>query len=636
MFSSDRRDLFPLPSSVDKLEGISRSLPGKLPELTEYTTLALNAMWDDTGGYTDRIMSGGTMERVESTRAGHAETRQYIRRRCEDSLRAGVFHEPSSKGGLETVAEGVYSLANRKAEPLDPKRISLPPVGIAASVSMTEVLPKHLGDKYRKEHTMCTPSQEELDKIKPKVMIDPKRYPELIQLLLERGVIGVQKQKPKVINGMFAVEKDETKQRLIFDGRRANLYFEIPAKPELPHPGILTQLTKEESEDLYVGKTDLDNFYHRILLPTWVQQYFGLPKVKLGKNWVYPYMKSVPMGWSHSVFIAQEIHSHVVRLAGLPADKDICSGQATEIGVGRYGKYIDDFFVLGSDKSLLEEWLSSVMKKFAECGFPTKATKTVMPTRDPVTVLGITFRKNGLLSPNWKKLQLVVWNTHLFLKKKTWTKKALQCLLGSWNWFLLIQRPIMANITRLYELREKEGVITPSFKARAELAKLCVLAPLIAFEIRKRPVSATIATDASLRGGGAVYTTPQECTVEEVKLFNKPIPSGYQVNTATTTWKTAIKHKWENQEHINILEGRAVLLMLRWISRTQKHWAKSLHWLIDSQVWFYILKKGRTSAWKLRAIARRISAITMALDLRIFYWWIASEENPADEPSRSV
>ena len=178
-----------------------------------------------------------------------------------------------------------------------------------------------------------------------------------------KGVIGVQKQKPNVINGMFAVEKDETKQRLTFDGRRANLYFETPAKPELPRPGILTQLTEEESEDLYAGKTDLDNFYHRILLPTWVQQYFGLPKVKVGKNWVYPYITSVPMGWSHSVFIAQGIHSHVVRLAGLPADKNICSRPATEIGVGRYEKYIDDFFVLGSDKSLLEEWLSSVMGK---------------------------------------------------------------------------------------------------------------------------------------------------------------------------------------------------------------------------------------------------------------------------------
>jgi len=30
---------------------------------------------------------------------------------------------------------------------------------------------------------------------------------------------------------------------------------------------------------LYVAKVDLDNFYHRLRIPVWMQQYFALPPV---------------------------------------------------------------------------------------------------------------------------------------------------------------------------------------------------------------------------------------------------------------------------------------------------------------------------------------------------------------------
>lgn len=53
--------------------------------------------------------------------------------------------------------------------------------------------------------------------------------------------------EPKEINGIFAVPKDNgKKQRLILDARRANMNFGEPAAPNMPHPGLFTQLKMDK------------------------------------------------------------------------------------------------------------------------------------------------------------------------------------------------------------------------------------------------------------------------------------------------------------------------------------------------------------------------------------------------------
>ena len=160
------------------------------------------------------------------------------------------------------------------------------------------------------------------------------------------------KERPKEINGLFGVHKDNgTKQRLILDARRANLHFVTPGDPNLPHAGTITQLHNKDKKELVVGKIDIDNFYHRIALPDRLKTYFGLPKIRLGGQIFWPQMRSIPIGWSHSVVISQLIVEQILfKDANLPAEWEIKEGSSRTNMECRFGRYIDDIFMIGWNK----------------------------------------------------------------------------------------------------------------------------------------------------------------------------------------------------------------------------------------------------------------------------------------------
>src|SRR3954470_8167742 len=96
--------------------------------------------------------------------------------------------------------------------------------------------------------------------------------------------------------------------------------FVTPEKVVLPTPDLLTQLSARPDEPTYVAKVDLDNFYHRLLLPEWMRPFLALPAVRAGDvgvgaefgadTMVHPCCNTLPMGWSHSVFISQAAHEN--------------------------------------------------------------------------------------------------------------------------------------------------------------------------------------------------------------------------------------------------------------------------------------------------------------------------------------
>jgi hypothetical protein len=78
-----------------------------------------------------------------------------------------------------------------------------------------------------------------------------------------------------------------------------------------------------------MAKADLESFYHQLMLPEWLQPYFALPgiavKVLVASSLIavhdagddlealiYPMCTTLPMGWSHSVFLSQSVHEYVL------------------------------------------------------------------------------------------------------------------------------------------------------------------------------------------------------------------------------------------------------------------------------------------------------------------------------------
>ena len=101
-------------------------------------------------------------------------------------------------------------------------------------------------------------------------------------------------------------------------------------------------------------------------------------------------------------------------------------------------------------------------------------------------------------------------------------------------------------------------------------------------------------------------------------------------------WQTvqAIPFQYEDHININVLELRMYLHTLLWRSRARAfHSSRFVH-LLDSQVCIAVATKGRSSSRKLNQLLRRIAALVVTMHVCPLLGYVATEDNPADMPSR--
>jgi hypothetical protein len=101
-------------------------------------------------------------------------------------------------------------------------------------------------------------------------------------------------------------------------------------------------------------------------------------------------------------------------------------------------------------------------------------------------------------------------------------------------------------------------------------------------------------------------------------------------------WEIVHGYPWRTSEnvHINKLELLAAFNCLKWRTRSHKQQGSRFIHLVDSQVVGAILTKGRSSSRLLRSTVRRVNALVLAGNIYPAYAFVASEDNPADLPSR--
>jgi hypothetical protein len=93
----------------------------------------------------------------------------------------------------------------------------------------------------------------------------------------------------------------------------------------------------------------------------------------------------------------------------------------------------------------------------------------------------------------------------------------------------------------------------------------------------------------------------------------------------------SIKKKYD--DHINVLEGEALVILIRWILRSRARHATRVVVIVDSKVLAGAASKGRSSS-RLNRVLRRLAALELAGDLMLMLVVAPSSENPSDVPSR--
>lgn len=576
----------------------------------------------------------------------------------------------------------------------------------AASVPLLKVLPPNLAIVYAlpSQETLLPESeieQAKLRSIRPSVLADRAQYIKLVARLHRVGIVAFSTH-PRCINGAFGVPKKD-KQRLIIAAQRGNLYFKRPPSVQLPNASHLSRLVVPARRRIYAAKGDLSNFFHNLRLPEWMWGYFGLPALtieelaSIGFHSVvplHPVLCTLPMGFSHSVYLAQAVHEHLLQLEGIDLRcslVNVTDPMALLLFSFVLAVYIDDLVVLALECEAANACLRRALTAYARNGLPVAWEKVNWASERAENLrkqemLGMALDGvDAVLAASPEKLKSVLTDTVRVLCVGFVTGHDLRRLVGSWLWLLLLRRPLLSLLDQVYRFiaiaKTERFQLWPS--VRSELLALCALSPFLCCSLRDGFYTELLATDASLAKGALAVTSfkpnfaelhsavlwplvhaPRSellppsrkprvlSTLEHVKRRRSmaPVPqparalysveqspqhSAFYAVLADVSWRTIFSTAWRFQQHINVLEMRTVLLAVQWALSRPGSVDSRLVLLVDNSVSAYSLKKGRAKARSVQSVLRRVLAHLLVGRMSLLPVWIPSHINPADRPSRS-
>lgn len=390
------------------------------------------------------------------------------------------------------------------------------------------------------------------------------------------------------------------------------------------------------------------------------------------------------MGFSHSVFLAQSVHEHILySFARLPPADNILNLTSPLISRPIHCVYIDDLVFLAPNNDSCSQQYEAAMRAYRQAGLPPENKKCEPPSITVKTVLGVDLdgaRSRIALSP--LRHSKIVAATATLLRSPTVTGREVAAVLGSWTWQMLLRRPTLSALKHAYHFVEKYPNTSKSLwpSVRRELHLLLALAPLLFADLQSPLSHRVIATDSSSTGSGVVTTHLTRrlhsvlwpCAARASHALLPVNPASYSSHSnalvsqlvqpalslplapertwcipeledrvaamrlilGSTRWSTVVASPWQRQEHINQLELRSVLTSLRWHLSHPDSAAERLFLLTDSSVVYFGLRKGRSSSPALLLLLRRCASLLLASGLDLLPIWIPSAVNPADRPSR--
>jgi len=535
-------------------------------------------------------------------------------------------------------------------------RVSLPDAG-AGMVSMADSLPPDMAAEYMSPARCLAPAAAAPAAVgrKARVFASQREYV-LLLLRMARCNMVSWTREPRRVNGLFGVPKGDDAIRLILDARPANEAFVPPPHVSLPTPDLLAKLQAPSGSDVWVAKSDLADFFYRFATPEWMWPWFALPAVApaavgLAHLWgdapIYPCLRVLAMGWSHSVRVAQRVHERLVLLNTPFRVRDfITHDNDLLVDRVRLLVYIDDVCVIGTDQHAVDAALLTYKAAAERCQFVIKDTKLKHASCEGVECIGVEVHgRTRLVGLRLDKLHRLCDDTRRVLGAGRCTGRDMAQLIGRWTWAMLVTRPALSCFSAVYRFIEQADHwlfgLWPTVVAELRSA-LCV-APLLHTTIDAQWWDRVVACDASLKGQGVVAApAPPVAAVAAAAAH-----SGVRVDADVAAeavldapllaapWRVIVSSRWRATEHINKLELRSISTTLRWVASFPSSIRRRLLLLSDSQVAVGALSKGRSSSFALLVRLRPISALLLATGLQLHTRWLASHLNPADAPSRA-
>eukprot|EP00973_Karenia_brevis_P054433 7564454-Karenia_brevis.AAC.1 len=202
-------------------------------------------------------------------------------------------------------------------------------------------------------------------------------------------------QSPKEFAAVFFVRKKDERLRMIIDCRRANARFKAPDNVDMCTAEGLARLEVEiedPDEMLLDGQpaaaiADVENCFHRLRIRKELSEYFCLPPLKArelakltaefkhlsGDEDVFPCVGTLPMGFTWSLYFAQNINEYNMETKGGFLEKDRISDKQEPVhlhrsSAPRHYVYVDNAGIIDVELKDAAEKMKSFCKKMSDVG----------------------------------------------------------------------------------------------------------------------------------------------------------------------------------------------------------------------------------------------------------------------------
>ena len=397
---------------------------------------------------------------------------------------------------------------------------------------------------------------------------------------------------------------------------------------------------------------------------------------------VFPMLRVIPMGWSWAMWLSQRVHQHLcLEASGLDISRVVVEGKAApDISDGEVIliPYADNLNVAGIDECRVQLIKNQIVAELRRVGFRVHEE---MEASCLAQSLGFLLDgERGIISPVPDRLRKVRLALNWLSRQPRVRGREVERLLGHCIHFMLLRRELLSIFRSLYDFiyssYHKRQVL---FAAAAKEARWAShLLGLCSCDL-KRPWSQNVtASDASLSGIAVCKTEWPVMDVAQIgrqreswryKYKSKPAPRKSALNSLDPFedvltvkpepvqaedpfelndlfeevpeelmnpdhWHEVFAVHMQHAEHITLLEGRGIVAALRHKFRSVAEFGmKHLHFN-DNMSMVLLCSKGRSGAFPMLRVCRRICSLLLATNCQLLCRWIPSEVNVADKPSR--
>ncbi|CAE7948685.1 Lgi2 [Symbiodinium sp. KB8] len=440
---------------------------------------------------------------------------------------------------------------------------------------------------------------------------------------------------------IIAVSKPGGKrQRAVWHGKRVSAAAMRPPNPRhLASPTVLSLMECPAGQKIRCSKRDASCWFDQLQLPAAMQRWMGRPSVTARELCTVGGLLTWPMGFAWSSFVAQEFLLDTCSAAGLTERQILSSDVQTPTSC-------DVVFAAATDDVMIFS--------ASGAGHSLKAAKQ----------LDGVFEQRGIVRNSCKDVDdslsaacvgvVLEDGTHLavpparFTNSYVFSSGTICYTAASW----------LSMIRCTYEFVRDETDTVVKTVPNLVLFELCAAVFLGIFwrqDLQRPFLPLLSATDASTEYGfgASIARVPVPMIRRLARVAEKQ--GAYVVMDGGFSPEAAAKRlgqlhkldislddftdifsiKSKHEAHINVLEGEAFIIWLRWILRSRKRRCTRVVVLVDSAVWLGAAAKGRSST-QLNRLLRKAAALELAGGVQVHLILVPSAENPSDRPSRGV